>query len=149
MTESQRRKRFRSKTNPKRGTKPATPIRPASGGFSYANFGTYNSYSTENHIGRVPIYLLGTIMDVQAVRQSGNSYNVDVMVNDCDGYQWQMRCTCDKSKYEVMKAQLLGKNAYIYGTYAGYSGVSNRPMMDMTVVNEAGGIGFYNMSLFR
>ena len=149
MTEKQRRNRFRSKTNPKRGTKPATPIRPASGGFSYANFGTYNSYSSENHIGRVPIYLLGTIMDMQPVKQSGSTYSVDVMVNDCDGYQWQMRCTCDKSKYDLMKTQLLGKNAYIYGTYAGYSGVSNRPMMDMTVINEAGGVGYYNLSIYR
>ena len=47
-----------------------------------------------------------------------------------------------------MKAEFVGKNAYIYGNYSGYSGVANRPMMDMTVVMEVGGKAF-NMSAFQ
>ena len=148
MTDKQRKSRFRSKTNPKKGASPKTPARPKSAGFSYADFGKYNSYNSENGLGGTPIYLLGTIMDMQPVKQAGEEYQVAVMVNDCDNYQWYMRCKCDKSKYELMKKELLGKSAYIYGTYSGYSGITNRPMMDMESVFEVGGKSFY-MSIYE
>ena len=143
MTDKQRKSRFRSKTNPKMGTKVKTESREDSAGYSYANFGTYNSYNSENGLGGTPIYLLGTFTDVQAVKQSGSEYQVAVMVNDCDKYQWYMRCKCDKDKYELLKKKLKGKTAYIYGTYSGYSGVTNRPMMDMTSVIEVGGDSYF------
>ena len=147
MTQKQRKNRFMSKTNPKRGAKPVTLPRLASSGFSYANFGTYNSYNSENNLGGTPIYLFGVITDMQPVKNLGSQYSVAVMVNDADGYQWYMRVKCDKSKYEVMKAQLTGKNLTIYGTYAGYSGVTNRPMMDIDVVYMSG--LWINMSTYQ
>ena len=140
MTESQRRSKFRSRTNPKRGATPVTVPRPANAGFMYADFAKFNSYNSDNHLGGTPIYLLGTIMDIQPVKEVGSMYWLAIMVNDCDGYQWYMRLYCDKAKYELMKSQLKGKAAYIYGLYAGYSGVTNRPMMDMTVVTPVGGV---------
>ena len=148
MTEKQRRSKFLSKTNPKRGETPATIARPASVGFSYADFARYNSYNSDNKLGGTPIYLLGTIMDIQPVKQTGSEYGLAVMVNDCDGYQWYMRCKCDKSKYDLLKAELLGKAANIYGTYAGYSGVTNRPMLDMNSVFEVGG-NAVSMELYK
>ena len=140
MTESQRRSKFRSRTNPKRGATPVTVQRPASAGFMYADFAKFNSYNSDNHLGGTPIYLLGTIMDVQPVREVGSMYWLAIMVNDCDGYQWYMRLYCDKAKYELFKNQFKGKAGYIYGLYAGYSGVTNRPMMDITVVTPVGGV---------
>lgn len=148
MTEKQRRSKFLSKTNPKRGETPATIARPASVGFSYADFARYNSYNSDNKLGGTPIYLLGTIMDIQPVKQTGSEYGLAVMVNDCDGYQWYMRCKCDKSKYDLLKAELLGKAANIYGTYAGYSGVTNRPMLDINSVFEVGG-NAVSMELYK
>lgn len=140
MTESQRRSKFRSRTNPKREATPVTVPRPASAGFAYADFAKFNSYNSDNHLGGTPIYLLGTIMDVQPVKEVGSMYWLAIMVNDCDGYQWYMRLYCDKTKYELFKNQMKGKAGYIYGLYAGYSGVTNRPMMDMTVVTPVGGV---------
>lgn len=139
MTEKQRQQKFSSKTNPKIGTKPTQPERPASAGFLYADFGTYNSYASENKLGGTPIYLLGTIMDVQPVEQNGSQYVVAIMVNDCDGYQWYMRCACNTAKYDLLKSEILGKAANIYGTYAGYSGIINRPMMDVSMILEVNG----------
>ena len=148
MSDKQRRNSFLSKTNPKRGQKPVTIPRVASAGFSYADFATFNSYNSENGLGGAPIYLLGTIMDIRAVKQSGSKYALAVMVNDCDGYQWYMRCNCDKSNYELLKAELQGKSANIYGTYAGYSGVTNRPMMDMMRVFETRGV-YVDLELYK
>ncbi len=139
MTERQRKNKFYSKTNPKRGEKPVTVPRPSSAGFRYADFATYNSYNSENKLGGTPVYLLGTIMDIQPVKQSGSVYSLAVLVNDCDGYQWYMRCSCSKDKYDLLKAEMLGKAAYIYGIYSGYSGVTNRPMLDINSVFEVGG----------
>ena len=139
MTEKQRRNKFRSKTNPGRGKKVNTPARAASAGFSYADFSTYNDYNSNNGRGGDFIYLLGTIMTMEPVKQTDDEYSVAVMVNDCDGYQWYMRCPCSTANYNLMKAELTGKQAYIYGTFAGYSGVADRPMMDIITVLEVGG----------
>ncbi len=148
MTEKQRRKKFLSKTNPKRGAVVTTPARPKSVGFSYADFSTYNDYSFNNGRGREFVYLLGTIMTMEPVRENGNIYGVAMMVNDCDGYQWYMRYDCAKDKYALLKAELTGKQAYIYGTSAGYSGVTNRPMMDALTVLETNGRGL-DLRLFK
>ena len=131
LTDKQRASKFKSKTNPKMGATPITLPRPASAGFPYADFAKYNDYNSDNHLGGTPIYLLGTVMDVQPVKEGDSDYKVAVMVNDCDGYQWYVRVNCSKAKYDLMKNEILGKAGYIYGTYAGYSGVTNRPMMDM------------------
>jgi len=140
MTEKQRKAKFKSKTNPKMGTNPGNqPARAASAGFAYADFGTYNNYASKNGLGGAPIYLLGTVMDIQPVSEKDGKYSLAIMVNDCDGYQWYMRCNCAKDKYDLLKNELKGKAANIYGTYAGYSGVTNRPMMDVTVAMEIGG----------
>ena len=137
----------RSKTNPKRGATPVTVPRPASAGFAYADFAKFNSYNSDNHLGGTPIYLLGTIMDIQPVKEVGSMYWLAIMVNDCDGYQWYMRLYCDKTKYELFKNQMKGKAGYIYGLYAGYSGVTNRPMMDIDVVYMSG--LWINMSTYQ
>lgn len=139
LTESQRKKKFYSKTNPKRGAKPVAVQRAASAGFVYADFATFNSYASENGLGMTPIYLLGTIMQIEKVSDKGDQYGAVLMVNDCDGYQWYMRVNVAKDKYDLMKAELLGKAANIYGYYTGYSGVTRRPMMDPTIVVEVGG----------
>ena len=60
-------------------------------------------------------------------------------MNDCDGYQWYMRAPIDKTKYDLFRSQFLGKSGYIYGVYSGYSGVTNRPMLDVTVLFPNGG----------
>lgn len=148
MTEKQRKKSFWSKTNPKMGTSPITPARPASAGFSYASFGVYNDYNSKNHLAGTPIYLIGTVMDVQAVKEGASDYKVAILVNDCDGYQWYLRAHCDKLKFGLLKSELLGKAGYIYGTYAGYSGVTQRPMMDMTMMIETPG-NAVNMALYK
>lgn len=139
LTEKQRKKLYASKTNPQKGTKPVTPARPAYQGYAYADFGTYNSYESENHLGGKPIYLLGTITDIVPFTEDGARYRVAMLVNDCDGYQWYMRVFVDKTKLEQFKADFMGKAANIYGGYAGYSGVLNRPMMDATIIIETTG----------
>ena len=148
LTDKQRANKFKSKTNPKMGATPITLPRPASAGFSYADFAKYNDYNSDNHLGGTPVYLLGTVMDVQPVKEGDSDYKVAVMVNDCDGYQWYVRVNCSKDKYDLMKNEILGKAGYIYGTYAGYSGVTNRPMMDMMIMIETPG-NAVNMSLYR
>lgn len=148
MTEKQRKSRFFSKTNPKRGEKPVTIPRPASAGFEYADFAKFNAYASENGLGMTPIYLLGTIMEIEKVADKGNSYSVVFMVNDCDGYQWYMRTEAAKDKYDLMKSQLLGKAANIYGFYTGYSGVTNRPMMDPTIVLDVNGTST-NLAIYK
>ncbi len=139
MTERQRHNKFYSKTNPKRGKTVITPARPKSAGFSYADFGSYNDYNSNNGRGGDFIYLLGTIMSMEPVKQTGDEYSVAMMVNDCDGYQWYMRYDCSKTNYALLKAELTGKPAYIYGRFGGYSGVTERPMMDVWTVLEVGG----------
>ena len=139
MTESQRRNKFRSKTNPKRGLKPDSIKRPDSNGFMYADFGMCNSYNSDNGLGGTPIYLLGTIMDIQKVYENDLYYGTVLLVNDCDGYQWYMRAEINKLKYDMFRKDYLGKSGYIYGRYSGYSGVTNRPMMDVTVIQPNGG----------
>ncbi len=139
MTEKQRHNKFYSKTNPKRGKSVITPARPKSAGFSYADFGSYNDYNSNNGRGGDFIYLLGTIMTMEPVKQNGDVYSVAMMVNDCDGYQWYMRFNCSKTNYAALKAELTGKQAYIYGRFGGYSGVTERPMMDTWTVLEVGG----------
>ena len=139
MTQKQREKRFKSKTNPKRGEKiPNVIYKPNYLGFTYADFSTCNSYNSENGLGGRPIYLLGTIMDIEKVYENNIYYGVAIMVNDCDGYQWYMRADIAKNKYEIFKNAFLGKAGYIYGFYSGYSGVTNRPMMDVTVIHLNG-----------
>lgn len=148
MTESQRRKKFYSNTNPKRGAKPVSAVRPASNGFLYADFATFNSYSSENGLGMTPIYLLGTIKDIEKVTDKGDYYGAVLMVNDVDGYQWYMRLTVAKDKYDLFKKDYLGKTANIYGYYTGYSGVTRRPMLDPTVIIDANGFAV-NMSAYK
>lgn len=148
MTESQRRSKFYSKTNPKRGAKPASPQREASAGFVYADFATFNSYASENGLGMTPIYLLGTIMQIEKVSDKGDKYGAVLMVNDCDGYQWYMRVDVAKDKYDLMKSEFIGKAANIYGYYTGYSGVTKRPMMDPTVIIEVNG-NAVNLSVYK
>lgn len=135
MTDAQRRNKWRSKTNPKRDIKPAPKaIRPAQNGFTYADFGTCNSYNSENGLGGNYVYLLGTITDIEKVYENTLYYGVAVMVNDCDGYQWYMRVNIAKAKFDMFKGNFLGKTGYIYGIYSGYSGVTDRPMMDIRVI---------------
>ncbi len=148
MTERQRHNKFLSKTNPKRGKSVITPARPKSAGFSYADFGSYNDYNSNNGRGGDFIYLLGTIMTMEPVKQNGDVYSVAMMVNDCDGYQWYMRFNCSKTNYAALKAELTGKQAYIYGRFGGYSGVTDRPMMDTWTVLEVGGKAL-DLRLFR
>lgn len=148
MTERQRKNRFWSKTNPKMGKEVTTPARPSSAGFEYADFGKLNNYNSKNNLGGTPIYLLGTVMDIKPVKEKDGDYKVAVMVNDCDGYQWYMRVKCSKAKYELMKNEIFGKAGYIYGTYAGYSGVTQRPMMDMTIMIEVPG-NAVNMAIYQ
>ena len=139
MTQKQRRSKFMSKSNPPRGKKPKTEQRPDNDGYAYADFARFNSYNSDNGLGGTQIYLFGTIKDVQAVKQNGSVYGVAVMVDDSDGYQWYMRCTCNKANFDALKADLKGRKANIFGTYAGYSGVTNRPMMDMNRLVDADG----------
>ncbi len=149
MTDSQRRAKWRSRTNPKRGTDPGnTKFRPAYNGFTYADFGTCNSYNSDNHLGGQYMYLLGTIMDIEKVYENPAYYGVAIMVNDCDGYQWYMRAYINKLQYANFRALFLGKSGYIFGYYSGYSGVTNRPMMDMTVMYPNGGFAT-NLSAFQ
>lgn len=148
MTEKQRRAKFASKTNPKRGTQVATIARPASVGFVYADFGVCNSYASENKLGGTPMYLLGTVMGVEKVAETDTQYKVVILVNDCDGYQWYMRANVAKNNYDLMKNEINGKAGYIYGNYAGYSGVTYRPMMDMTMMIETPG-NSVNMALYQ
>ena len=139
MTQKQRRNKFLSKSNPKRGTKPKTTERPDDDGYQYADFAKFNSYNSDNGLGGTPIYLSGRIKDIQPAKQYGSEYSLAIMVDDTDGYQWYMRCKCTKSNYDKFKEDLLGKDAAIYGTYAGYSGVTNRPMMDILRVVDNNG----------
>lgn len=149
MTDSQRRSRFRSKTNPKRGADPGnTKYRPPYNGFTYADFGTCNSYNSENHLGGRYIYMLGTIMDIEKVYENPTYYGVAILVNDCDGYQWYMRAEVEKMQYANFRALFIGKSGYLFGKYSGYSGVTDRPMMDLTVIYPTGSYAV-NMNMFK
>lgn len=149
MTESQRRSKFKSKSNPKRGTKPSiATVKPDSNGFKYADFGTCNNYNSENGLGGSPMYLLGTVTDMAKVTEGDTYYGVAILVNDYDGYQWYMRADISKEKYDLFKTQVVGKTGYIYGVYSGYSGVTNRPMLDMTLMVVNGG-AVVNALLYR
>ena len=139
MTQSQRHKKFASKTNPKRDTKVVTvAYKPNFNGFTYADFSTCNSYNAENGLGGHPIYLLGTITDIEKVYENTLYYGTAICVNDVDGYQWYMRADIAKDKYDLFRNSFLGKNGYIFGIYSGYSGVTDRPMMDITVLWPSG-----------
>lgn len=140
LSEKQRRTKYASKTNPAKGQKPTQQARPAYNEYLYADFGTYNSYASENKLGGTPIYLLGTIMDIVPFKDLGSTYELALMVNDCDGYQWYMRTDIAKSNLDLFKGNYLGKAAYIYGNYAGYSGVVNRPMMDAKIIIDISGV---------
>lgn len=137
MSQAQRRSKYGSKTNPKKGEKPATTPKPAVNGYLYADFATFNSYDSENHLGGTPIYIIGTVTDVAAFIQNTNQYRVGVMLTDSDGYQWYLRMWVSKSKFEDFKTAIKGQTGCFYGGYAGYSGVLTRPMMDITVFQNA------------
>ena len=143
MTESQRRKRFGSKTNPKRGEKPvimSTIPKPPINGFVYADFGSCNAYNSDSGLGGSPMYLVGTIMEIEKVYENNSCYGTVLLVNDVDGYQWYMRVEVDKPMYDAFKQQFTGKAGYIFGTNAGYSGVTYRPMLDVVMIAPNGEI---------
>ena len=149
MTQSQRRKKFASKTNPKRDEKVVTTVyKPNFNGFTYADFNTCNSYNSENGLGGHPIYLVGTITDIEKVYENTSYYGTAILVNDMDGYQWYMRADIAKEKYDLFKNSFLGKSGFIYGIYSGYSGVTDRPMMDITVLQPNGMIPF-DMKMYK
>jgi hypothetical protein len=102
--------------------------------YVYADFGTFNSYNSENGMGGTPVYLIGTIMQIEKVSYNALQFQVVLLVNDCDGYQWYMRADVNKAEFETYKALYLGKSGYIFGIYSGYSGVTNRPMMDVALI---------------
>lgn len=153
LTEKQRRAKYASKTNPAMKSKVTTPERPISNGFKYADFGTYNSYNSDNKLGGTPVYLLGTVLDVVPFAEITDSsagtcmYRVGILMNDCDGYQWYVRGCADKSKYELLKNAMVGKAGYVYGTYAGYSGILKRPMIDIATFNCQDG-SIVNMAVY-
>ena len=149
MTQAQRHRKFASKTNPKRGVKPVTLVyKPNFNGFTYADFATCNSYNSENGLGGHPIYLLGTITDIEKVYENALYYGTAILVNDIDGYQWYMRADINKAKYDLFRNSFIGKTGYIYGIYSGYSGVTDRPMMDITVLQPNGMVPF-DMKLYK
>ncbi len=149
MTQAQRRKKFGSKTNPKRDQKVANlPQRPALNGFAYADFNLCNSYNSENGLGGKPVYLVGTITGIEKVYENAAYYGTAILVNDCDGYQWYMRSDIAKDKYELFRNTFLGKGGFIYGIYSGYSGVVNRPMMDILVLQPDATVP-YDIKLFK
>ncbi len=149
MTESQRRKAFLSKTNPKRGTKPAASVpRPALNGFAYADFGTFNSYNSDNNLGGTPVYLLGTIMNIEKAAEDEQNYHCVLAVNDCDGYQWYVRAIIAKNNFDNFKTLFNGKAGYLFGIYSGYSGVTSRPMIDVNYI-QPNGAAITDLNLFR
>lgn len=147
LSEKQRRAKYASKTNPKMKAFVPSVGRPNANGYQYADFGRFNSYASENGLGYTPIYLLGTVMDIVPFTENNLYYRVAMLVNDCDGYQWYMRSYVNKSKLDLFKATFNGKPLYIYGGYAGYSGVLNRPMMDATIIIDVSGQA-YNLANF-
>ena len=134
LTESQRRQKYASKTNPKKGAKVTIPARPGFNGYVYADFGKFNTYASENKLGYTPVYLICSVKDIVAFTDYGNSYRVAMLVNDCEGYQWYIRANVAKDKFDQFKTSYAGKDVYICGTYAGYSGVLNRPMIDVASI---------------
>lgn len=134
LTESQRRQKYASKTNPKKGTKVTIPARPDFNGYIYADYGKFNTYASENKLGYTPVYLICSVKDIVAFTDYGNSYRVAMLVNDCEGYQWYIRANVAKDKFDLFKTTYAGKDVYICGTYAGYSGVLNRPMIDVASI---------------
>ena len=136
MTQKQRRAKFASKTNPARGKKTKLSGRTEEDGYIYADFGKFNSYSYENDLGGTPIYLIGTIKDMAPFRESGNEYQLGMMVDDPDGYQWCVRIDVNKPDYEDFKSNFKGTRCKMIGIYSGYSGVMNRPMMDADAMDH-------------
>ncbi len=130
MTQKERRAKFASKSNPARGKKPKLSGRAEMDGYVYADFGKFNSYSYENDLGGTPIYLIGTVKDMAPFRESGNAYQLGMMVDDPDGYQWCVRIEVNKSDYKDFRSDFKGSRCRMIGIYSGYSGVMNRPMMD-------------------
>ncbi len=86
------------------------------------------------------MYLVGTVMEIEKVYENNSYYGTVLLVNDVDGYQWYMRVEVDKPMYDAFKQQFTGKAGYIFGTNAGYSGVTNRPMMDVIMIAPVGEI---------
>lgn len=141
MTDSQRKARFWSKTNPKRGSDPNPKgFHNMLNGFAYADFGTFNSYNSDNSLGGIPIYMIGTITDIEKVYEAPMYYGCAIMVTNTDGYQWYVRANIAKLCYANFRALYMGQTGYLFGLYSGYSGVTNRPMMDMTVIYPNGGV---------
>lgn len=137
MTQKERKAKFASKSNPARGKKTKLSGRAEEDGYIYADFGKFNSYSYENDLGGTPIYLIGTVKDMAPFKESGNAYQLGIMVDDPDGYQWCVRMEVDKSDYEYFKSDFKGKKCRMIGVYSGYSGVMNRPMMDADAIGRA------------
>lgn len=131
---------FGSKTNPAKGTKPASNPKPAVNGFIYGDFGTFNSFASENKLGGTPIYLLGTIKSVEKFAITGDIYYAAFLIDDFEGYQWVGAMDVPKNTFDKFKTIYTGMTAYIYGAYDGYSIDLNRPIINIGLITDATGM---------
>ena len=131
---------FGSKTNPAKGTKPASNPKPAVNGFIYGDFGTFNSFASENKLGGTPIYLLGTIKSVEKFAITGDIYYAAFLIDDFEGYQWVGAKDVPKNTFDTLKTTYTGMTAYIYGAYDGYSIDLNRPIINIGLITDATGM---------
>lgn len=145
---AQLKKKYGSKTNPDKGAKSATAPRLPMNGFTYADFAKYNSLASENGLGGTPIYLIGTIMDIEILANNNNVYDTALFVNDCDGYQWCMRADIASANYDLFKNTFNGKSGLIFGLYSGYTVEMKRPMMKVTLISDQSGLNGVPMSYF-
>jgi len=126
---------FGSKTNPKVGTSADPENMPSSNGFAYGDFGTYNSPASQNNLGGTPIYILGTIKSIEVLASTDDVLYGAFLVDECNGYQWCATMDIPRGNLELMRSTYVGKKAYIYGLYSGYSRDLSRPLVDITDID--------------
>ena len=131
-------KMYASGTNPARGTSVETPDRPDSRGYSYAKFGTYNDFASNNGLNGAKVYIKGKVDVILPVSKDSTKiggktlimYGVGILITDEDGHQWIVNGAVNTNKFKAMQTDLRGKEVTFYGEYSGYSGALLMPAID-------------------
>lgn len=94
-------------------------------GFLYAsvNYEKYNSYASENGLGKTPIYVIGKVLNMEDT-STEDMYIINLIIEQEDGNRW-----CVGVTYVDVLEDIVGKEIRVFGTYQGFSDKFNVPAM--------------------
>lgn len=103
----------------------ATSTKANIGEYKFGDYKKYNSFASENGLGKDKIYVIGTIDEVKTLNNSIYAY-----IRQSDGYEWLFPI-CEMTKYDLdIKAfatLFQSKEITVCGQYMGYSALEQRP----------------------